>query len=389
MHIIKPTLLAVALAAAAPGLAHADEPSLELYGTIDLGLTSDSGVAVAGDPTASTRVTGLSSGVGSASAVGIRGTEPLGQGMAAHFVAETGFCAAGSNQAGAASNPYCSGDGFMQRQVFVGLTGGAFGEFRFGKQGTLVDAQDAVIDPFGNSYAGAFNNLSPVGVNATGNGLVRLNQAATWLAPRYAGFGGGAQYSFNSGSASEQILANESKPTAWQADLNYAAGRLVAGANYARYNNSVQLVPDGPNSGDYRLWTAYGAWDFDVARLSAVYQHGQAGGGRGNEAAWSVGLKIPVGPGKIMASYTERNTSVNAPGGPAVGTSTAHQYAIGYAYDMSRRTQLYASYATIANASASGNTLGTAYAVGVSGNDLIGVTGQRADGIAIGITHHF
>jgi predicted porin len=50
-----------------------------------------------------------------------------------------------------------------------------------------------------------------------------------------------------------------------------------------------------------------------------------------------IGATIPVGPGKIMASYNrlDDDTAANV---------DRKQYAIGYAYDMSKRTTLYTSY---------------------------------------------
>ncbi len=368
-------------------------PSVQLYGTLDLGVTRYTGVQSSDDPAVAVTNTGLSSGIGAATAFGLRGTEPLGSGLSAIFTAETGFCGAGTNQSGIASAspgaPYCSSDGFMQRKAWVGLSGG-FGTLTFGKQVTAMALRQSNVDAFGDGYTGAMGNISLVGNNQTQLALARLNQSVVLETPNLNGLKLLAQYSFNSGTGPAAISTG-SRPDALIFDVNYAVGPLWIGATHAHYDSfpAMQVpAPKGDHPGVYRLNMVYATYDFGLLKLDAMLQHNTADGYSGDQNVWSVGAVVPHGAGALMASVARHANSMTLE--PAViGKSTAMQYALGYRYALSKRTSLYTSFAVINNGAASANAAGTSFTVASATGSFAGVVGQRSTGFALGMTHTF
>lgn len=411
--MFKPTLIAFALAsifansawsassdpAGAPGSPVSQEspgnalPSVQLYGAIDVGVTRYTGVQSSDDPAVAVTNTGLSSGIGAATAFGLRGTEPLGRGLSAIFTAETGFCGAGTNQSGIASGSpggaYCSSDGFMQRKAWVGLSGD-FGTLKLGKQATAMALRQGDVDAFGDGYTGALGNISLVGNNQTQLALARLNQSISLETPNLSGLKLLAQYSFNSGTGPASI-ATGSRPDALIFDVNYAVGPLWIGATHAHYDSypAMQVpAPKGDHPGVYRLNMLYATYDFGLLKLDAMLQHNTADGYSGDQNVWSVGALVPHGSGALMASVARHSNSMALE--PAtIGKSSAMQYAVGYRYALSKRTSLYTSFAMIKNGAASASAAGTAFTVASATGSFAGVVGQRSTGFAFGMTHTF
>lgn len=363
--------------------------NLQLYGTIDLGFRRFTGLKPGGtNPGAGTASTsGVGSGLGQPSRIGLKGTEDLGGGNRVFFVAETGFCAAGLNQSGTDSSGFCSG-GFMQRQSYVGWAGGA-GQLTAGRQYTVLELQEMSIDPFGTGYTGSFDNLSVVGAGSfLGRDLSRLSQSVSYSTPDFGPVGATVQYSFNSANSAPLPLGSD-RPTAVMGDLHIGQGPLVAGLSYARYANSVLATDALSNQlGGYRIGVAYGSYDFGAVKLGAMYQRATASGWAGYQDAWLVGASAPLGPGLLMASYAQHDTSLG-PQGTSFDTSKARQLAVGYRYDLSKRTSLYTSYAHLTNAASGPNATGTSFAVGDATDRFGGVIGQDSNGFALGITHSF
>ena len=383
---MKKSLLALAVLGAFSSAAFA-QSSVQLYGIIDLGVTHVTGLAPAGTPPAGQTVssTALNSGVQSGSRIGVKGTEDLGGGLKAFFDAETGFCAAGTNQMGktttGATQTYCTGGGFMQRQAFVGLSGG-FGTVTAGRQYTPAFSNEANMDPFGFGLAGDIGNISLVNQY----GLYRANQAVAYVTPNLGGFTGVAAYSFAPGGAGTipTVSGPGSNVTrAWVLNGQYGNGPITAGLNYGRVTNLYASTLGGINDGALKLWQAYGAYDFGVAKISGIYESASQDYSTGKNTSWMLGATVPVGPGAILVSYENAKNTLVANGGTGTGAGTAKQYAIGYTYSLSKQTNLYTSYAHISN------TGTAAFAVGDATDVNQGVAGQGSSGFDFGIRHQF
>jgi GBP family porin len=136
---MKKNLAALAVLGAFTCAAQA-QSGVGLYGIVDAGIVGETGGAAGG-------VTNVSSGIGSASRLGLRGSEDLGQGWRANFVLEAGvrIDTGQSDVSGSIFN----------RQAFVGLSNADFGAVSIGRQYTpYYLALSTVGDPFAAGYAG-------------------------------------------------------------------------------------------------------------------------------------------------------------------------------------------------------------------------------------------
>ena len=393
---MKKSLIALAVLGAFSGVAMASGSNVQLYGLIDEGITHYTGLAPAGSasPGQTVSSTGLSSGVQSGDRIGLKGTEDLGGGVSAIFDVETGFCGSGTSQdkqtvgAGAAPQTYCTGGGFMQRQAWAGLTGN-FGTVTGGRQYTAPFDNEANMDPFGFGLNGDIGNIGLVHQY----GMYRADQTLAYVTPNLSGFTGVVAYVFAAGSGTVPSVsgAGSNVPRAWTLNGQYGNGPITAGVNYTRTTNlyANPAVTGAAADGALKLWQIYGAYDFGVAKISGIYEHATQDYYSGNAKFWMLGATIPVGPGAILASFSENKDTLVANGGTGDGMGTAKQYAIGYTYNLSKQTDLYASYAHISNDSASTTQTGTALAVGSSTDAFSGVTGQSSSGFAVGIRHMF
>lgn len=369
---MKKSLIALAVVGAFTSSAFAEGSNVQLYGIIDLGITHFSGLKpTTGTGTVSS--TGLDSGGQSSSRIGIKGSEDLGGGLKAIFQAETGFCAAGTNQNGVDSSGYCSGGGFMQRTSIVGLTGG-FGTVVAGRMNTPLWNAELAADPFGGGLTGNIDNIS----NVRFAKVQRANQTVAYVSPDLMGFTGTAVYSFAPTSATVNLAQGGSTTRAWELNGGYNNGPVFASLDYLRVTN-FNGAPNSSTGDAAKHWQVTGGYDFGIAKVTGLYQNLKIDSLSGDRTVWMLGATVPVGPGAVLASYGQVKNTLGAD----TGNDTAKQYAIGYTYSLSKRTNLYTSYSHISN------DTNTAFAVGDSSTANLGVAGQSSSGFALGIRHKF
>lgn len=342
---MKKTLISLAVLAAATNVAYA-QSNVTIYGTVDAGIVSERG-AKAGSATK------VSSGVSSASRLGFRGTEDLGNGLSAIFALESGFAA----DTGASTE----GGKLFGRQSYVGLKSNTLGAVTLGNQYTAYyKALSEVADPFAAGYAGTATNLFP--------SSQRAKNTIQYASPVMAGFSGEVAYSTGeqngSNSAGRQVGAG----------LAYANGPLNARVVYNLSNNDV-VAPGFPVANrdlarnaliavnyDFTVAKAYLAYGKDKGTNSATMGDVIVGGTRASTDSNDVlvGVSAPVGPaGTVMASYIRKNDK-------NVANLDASQWAVGYSYALSKRTAAYASYAQISNKNGALYTVGNATEAGTS-----------------------
>ncbi|MGE0099975.1 MAG: porin [Hydrogenophaga sp.] len=336
---MKKTLIALA-AVAATGAAFA-QSSVTLFGIVDLNIRN---VRQGGDNLTSMHQDGIAS-----SRLGFRGVEDLGGGMSAGFWLEGGL----NPDTGTAG-----GFNFMRRST-VSLMGG-FGEVRLGRDYTPTFWNHTVYDPFGTNGVGSslntFNNLG------SGSGTnVRADNAISYFSPNMGGFGVQVQYAFKENTATN--APNEYLG----ARLTYAAGPLSV---------ALATASEGATAGSvdsYKRTNFGGSYDFGVAKLLGQYTQGKFGASKLNH--YLLGVTAPVGPGNLKASYTR--SDYNA----AAGDNDASQIAVGYDYNLSKRTALYGTFSRISNKNA-----GT---FGLSPNAAAVTAGGNSTGIEFGVRHAF
>lgn len=342
---MKKTLLAAALLAGFAGAAHA-QSSVTLYGIVDVGVGGNKVETAAGKD--DTRY-GLMSGVQSGSRWGLRGSEDLGNGLRANFQLESGFDVANGRS--------LQGDRLFGRQAWGGLSG-AWGEVRAGRQVTVAADYFAFTDPFGTGFqqAGAGSTFSSNNTNRTDNTLA-------YFSPRFSGFQAGVGYSFNQSGG---VASNDEQNNLVSVGLKYANGPLGLALTYDRAllgdDTAWNTATDGHDPYNVQLG---GTWDFNVVKAYAAAsytKHGYATDASNtfegeNIKSYLVGLSAPIGNGSLFGSWQRADFSD--------ADNKRDIYSIGYTYNMSKRTNLYAYYSYADEAFFDDQYESSAYAVGI------------------------
>ncbi len=358
------SILTAAILAASAGVASA-QSGVTIYGIVDAGYVRESGGAAG-------TTHKLTSGVGSASRLGFRGTEDLGGGLSAIFTLESGV-KIDTGELDASNT-------LFNRQAFVGLKS-SIGTLTIGRQYTpWHQALTQVGDPWGTGYAGGAKNLFPdFGSN------IRTSNTLLYSMPETMGITGDLAY-----SAGEQPgSAKAGRQVGFS--VGYANGPLNVRIAYNNKNSDVAAAPGvtpisrsiGTNrlivaNYDFRVVKAYFAYSKDKGFNSAPlgnttnpfgYVVPPTASLDSNE--YLLGLTAPLGGGTVLASYMRKNdkTAFN---------QDARGWGVGYQYPLSKRTSLYTAYGSINNKNGAGYT--------VANNTEAG-TGDRA--FNLGVRHTF
>lgn len=336
---MKKSLLALAVLGAFAGAASA-QTNVTIYGVADAGIArTDNGAQT------STR---LDSGLQSGSRIGFKGSEDLGGGLSAIFTLENGFSIDNGNLG--------QGNRLFGRQAFVGLNGG-FGAVKLGRQYNPIRTALESVDPFGFGLAGNISNVFSVYGE-------RADNTINYSLPKLGGFYGQVGYSLG------EVAGSNSVGRQVGLSAGYANGPLNVVLAYHDQN----LAAGGVDTGNAKSTMLGGTYDFRVVKAHAAYAWNKGETATGTENIDSrdlmVGVSAPVGAaGTVLASYIHRSDEL-------VNDRDASQWALGYTHSLSKRTNLYTSYARISNDGAS--TLGGAAAAG-----------QDPSVFSVGIRHKF
>lgn len=360
---MKKKIIAGAILGVLSGAAFA-QSSVTIYGLIDAGLVVERKNVLTGQTT-----TKLDGGVINGSRIGFKGTEDLGGGLSAFFTIESGFTADdGQNQ---------QGKTLFGRQSFVGLTGG-FGTVKLGRQYSLYDNALGATDPFGNGLAGRSPNLvGRAGAGSANAYAARFDNAVQYSTPSFGGLTADAQYAFG------ESAGDSGKKRSWALAVNYVNGPLALRAAHHNSNNSgwtaATTVPVAPENlgSNHKFSLVGGSYDFGPAKLHALYSLNKstaAVGGAIEQKSndFLVGVSAPFGAHKVFASYIYKKDKTDNQ------NNGAQQLGVGYTYDLSKRTTVYAAYAAVKNKNQAKYTVGNATNIG---------TGTQA--FNLGLRHAF
>jgi predicted porin len=185
------------------------QTGVDLYGIVDVGLRSASGLAANNAPTPPGRTTAVSSGVDNTSRWGIKGQEVLGGGLKALFRLEGGINADTGAQA--------KSDRLFDRLAWAGLET-PYGTVAAGRQPNLLSDALVPVDPLGKRYAGINPNINVAGLSNTAFGTHAF----------------GRQYGPSGYADNFYRLDNTVKYTAtvgpWQARAAWSAGEVTGDA---------------------------------------------------------------------------------------------------------------------------------------------------------------
>ncbi|OWW20910.1 porin [Noviherbaspirillum denitrificans] len=342
---LKHALLAAALctAAAAPAMAQ-----VTVMGLVD---TYAGSMRNAGD--ANSRASVNSGGL-TTSWIGFKGTEDLGGGLKANFLLTSFF------QADTGVQGRFPGDTMWSRDAVVGLSGG-FGSISFGRELAPHFLPTILFNPFGDSYTFSPLNLHndvPL-FNASGwsnsvAGDTGWSNSIRYTTPDFGGLKANLHYQLG-----EQ--AGKTGVNNIGANALYFNGPLALTAYYntVEVNNPLNTAGSSVGFGASRqkAWMFGGSYDLKAAKLFATY--GQTSHNVDlDDKTLSLGATVPMGAGKIMAAWAQTKRE-----GTVIGADQTRKTAsVGYDYDMSKRTDLYAVYM---NDRITGTNNGNSFGVGI------------------------
>lgn len=393
---MKKYLVAIAALAAAAG-AFA-QSSLTISGQLDAGLSSVK-LSTGG------KITKESGGYHGASRLRFTGSEDMGGGTRANFLLEM--------QPGV-DNGLTSANGLFNRGAWLGLSGG-WGETRLGRVSTVAMGTICGADLIGcysgfngggilfsgtnatgrwisgnPSRGGAGLNASTgvVGTSAVGTGtaatttnvtnqtgpdVTRVLNSINYITPNMGGFTGQLQYAvsgYNSLTPTRFGNGNELGLSG-----NYANGPLSLGLAFQSANKDV-IDASGKQT------TLGAAYDFGAFKVGAAFQKESASGaaakftsarGVALTAVMPIGAALPyikLGNHKVTRGAA---TGAGAGGSFGIADGTDSQiFNIGTQYSLSKRTKLYADYATDGK-----------------GNSAIGTNIAKPTTVSAGIQHTF
>jgi predicted porin len=415
MH--KHTILAAALAACA-GTAFG-QSSVTLFGAVDAGFSHykvDSHIynatAVPAAPPAgvdtSRSQTSQSSSNTTPSRFGLRGVEDLGDGLSAGFWLEGGITpSTGAGFANGALN--------FNRRATVSLSSSRWGELRLGRDNTVTFWNDTLFNPFG-TVGVATNVISTVGSNlqlvrgpgsptAANDNYMRTNNAIGYVLPRgLGGWYGQLQFArqdqpVGTSSAKGRFVGGRVGHAAgpWDFALAYAESVSADGAVLANgaptgalLNEKVRTLSLGGtyDFGPVKLWGQLSqVWD--AARRTPA---GSTSAARDTDKyrGASLGATAPMGAGLFKLAYGRVDFD------DAFGLDArVDKFAIGYEYNLSRRTAVYATAARIRVSDGQNNPAilgalpgGTPRYLS-TGNNTVGFAPSRGTGYDIGLRHVF
>ncbi|MDC8757322.1 porin [Janthinobacterium fluminis] len=351
---MKTSLLAAAILSTFAGAAAA-QSSVGIYGAFDLGLASISGgkasthTPSAALPAFKPNEVKLRDGILQGSRLGFRGTENLGDGLAAVFVLEAGIL----TDTGASDQ----GGLLFGRQAYVGLKSDAAGSVTLGRQYAPHYLAFKAIDPMDDGFAGAASNLIPT------NGK-RINNALKYATPSVSGFGAELLYGLG------EVAGNSSAARSIGAALGYQNGPLLVKLAYHSANNG--------DASDKAKSALIGAtYDFGAVKAHAAYGSNK-GTGTADNRDLLLGLTVPMGAHTLLASYIRKDDKSSA-------NRDASQFALAYTYALSKRTALYTSLARVGNDN--GATFRTASAGAPAGGQIGAAGGTRE--LNVGMRHLF
>jgi predicted porin len=334
----KKHLLALAAATLASG-AFA-QSSVTIFGVLDVGVAKVTGNGASR--------TGLSTGGANISRLGFRGTEDLGAGLRASFWLESGLDVdTGTGKtAGALS---------FNRRSTVSLSGN-FGEVRLGRDDAATFLNTLIFDPFLTNGVGGNNAFIMLGAP------IQISNAVSYFTPAtLGGFSAQLQYAFG-----ETVTPSRQANYAG-VRLGYRAGPLNVAAATGKLNGATSVD-------DIKASNAGVSYDFGVVRPSLLWARESRGATR--ISAVELGLTAPVGPGELRAQVSRYNTA-----GSNVDWT---KVAVGYGYNLSKRTQVYGTIAHV------GNSDGAQRSIAVQGLAAPGTSlGGVSNGYEVGIRHAF
>lgn len=346
----KTTTLALLLAATS--LAQA-QSSVTVFGVVDANVRTVKNDALTEKS--------VSAGGANTSRLGLRGTEDLGDGLKAGFWLESGI----APDTGNTSEDLGKGGRFWNRRSTVSLASATLGEVRIGRDFTPTYNGYTGYDAFGSNGVGAVDKFFATSLGAGNPAIdtaIRSDKLVSYFAPAVlGGVYGQLSAAPGEGVSGKRYVGGR---------LGYAAGPLDVSATYGE----TRVTANANGATTFKVANLGASYDFGAAKLLGIL--GESRYDNLKRDVLEVGALVPVGAGVIRASYVK----VDAKGG-AIAADDAHQLALGYVHNLSRRTALYTTAARVSNKGAAKFAVASAPALTAGG--------KTSTGYEAGIRHSF
>lgn len=298
------------------------QSSVSLYGLVDLAAGSFK------NPGAKA-VKKVDSGAMTTSFIGFSGKEDLGGGLAASFAIES-FMQPDGGTAGR-----FGGDAFWARSAFVSLSSKELGTIKLGRNTTPLFVGTLSFNAFGDSF-GFSPAIRHTFTSSTVTGDTGWSDSLHYIAPKMGGFSAGLIAALGEGGGGRN----------WGGNIGYGSGAFGAALNY-------QKVQKGATVDDTETWQLGASYDFGVAKAFGQYAKVDNTTLNRDFTITGLGVAVPLGGGKVLAQWGHIDGSV---------TADRTTYTVGYDYNLSKRTDVYAAYMSD---KVKGLSSGTSYGVGV------------------------
>ena len=331
--------------AGAMGVANAD---VKLYGQIDLSLNRDD---PADNPSGDDDINMDSNN----SAIGVKGSEDLGNGLSAFFKIEY------QTDVNDSAN-----SGWVGRDQYVGMKMERFGKFTFGTMSTAYKSPGSKIDALYRTslQSRAFGLQSALHAGKGENGQGRTTNTIRYDSPSWAGFKLVGTYSFDE-EKDESGIGNDDDTYSLGAE--YKGGNFYAAASYI----DTQADPSDTSAAQFLArytWNdlqIHGIYELDGGLITASRSEGLNGdatvgapkGGAEDDGAdiWSVGATYTIGNNVLVADFGQGSDSDGSDGVSGVNPVTLvnddvdeyDAWRIGAIHNMSKRTFVYAGYVKV------------------------------------------
>lgn len=309
--------------------------------------------------------TALSRGGLSSNRLGFRGTEDLGGGLSAQFWLEMGFNlddgegqqTNSNNQASGTGAAVAGRQGFtFARRSTVSLASTQWGEIRLGRD--FVPQYWNILggDPFGEVGVGSTINFTNI---ITGPASTRASNQIQYFTPNTLG-GFAVNYGHylgenNSGAATSKDGTGDGIRVTYTSSV-ISGGIATSRTKYA--------------AGDVRQSNVNVNGMVGPVKLMATLVRDRSGAlhAKGGE----LGASMPVGPQEFKAGYSWYKLD-------SAGNPEGKKFALGYVYNLSKRTAVYTTVARVKNSG------GAAFAL----NGAVTGANQSSSGLDLGLRHSF
>ena len=342
--------LAVAGALAAPMAVQAQGSNVQIYGVLNPSVDfidngDDSGAVMSNN----------------SSRIGFKGSEDLGNGLKAIFQLESAVDI--DNRGGA---------GWTARDSWAGLAG-SFGTVQLGNMFSAYKTSTNFVDPFGDTI-GDYNNV--FSRSTFGSFDKRFENAINYISPNFGGFSVMATYGLINdldGDGFEDDSGNSDNDSLSLA-ATYKTGGLTLVAAYENQGESATVE-------DIRAFKLAAGYKFGSTAVALAWAKEDYGQLRATNVdrerdVIHASVKHSMGNIDLLASYTWADDFDD------IDDSGIDAFAVGAAYNFSKRTQIGAYYShlkvddAVRPVFASANYAGT-------------ITGEDAKGFSIRLHHSF